>query len=364
LNLKHEGKENRMCFSFKTYKSCLYLLLMCVSCEIFARAQAGSKELLQKNAMLPSDLIASMKVSTGLQLQRTDANRLDGPVLYQIIFRSSATPGAIPKISPKFTLTNSLISEVGGGLQIGGPIFVNAGGVLGFNSAGSGVFGSAINNNFGVTGKGDNGGVQALNQLNSNAAYLATGCCAGFFTGNVQVQGDLSVSGAISAGTKDFKIDHPLDPTNKYLYHASVESSEMKNIYDGVTVLDRRGQAWVSLPDWFEALNMDFRYQLTAIGAPGPNLYIARSVTHNRFKIAGGKPHHQVSWQVTGIRHDAYANAHRIEVEQEKPGAEKGTYLYPELFGEPDEKGLGWMQGFESKQQSMSLVNTPTKIAN
>ncbi len=35
------------------------------------------------------------------------------------------------------------------------------------------------------------------------------------------------MTGAITAGVKDFKIDHPLDPTNKYLYHSSVESSEM-----------------------------------------------------------------------------------------------------------------------------------------
>jgi hypothetical protein len=32
-------------------------------------------------------------------------------------------------------------------------------------------------------------------------------------------------------------------------------------------------------PDWFSALNKDFRYQLTAIGAPGPNLYIAEEIS-------------------------------------------------------------------------------------
>ena len=41
----------------------------------------------------------------------------------------------------------------------------------------------------------------------------------------------------------------------------------MKNIYYGVAVLDEAGEAIVTLPDWFEALNGDFRYQLTPMGA-------------------------------------------------------------------------------------------------
>ena len=59
----------------------------------------------------------------------------------------------------------------------------------------------------------------------------------------------------------------------------------MKNIYDGVATLDAKGERWVELPGWFEALNKDFRYQLTPIGAPGPNLYIASKIEDNRFRI-------------------------------------------------------------------------------
>jgi len=151
--------------------------------------------------------------------------------------------------------------------------------------------------------------------------------------GGTQVNGNLSVTGTLSKASGSFKIDHPLDPANKYLYHSFVESPDMMNVYNGVIVLDAHGQAWVQLPDYFEALNQDFRYQLTAIGAPGPNLYVAKEVSGNRFRIAGGKPHAKVSWQVTGIRHDAYANANRIPNVVEKPGAERGTYLHPELFG-------------------------------
>ncbi|MBZ5546279.1 MAG: hypothetical protein LAO07_21885 [Acidobacteriia bacterium] len=116
----------------------------------------------------------------------------------------------------------------------------------------------------------------------------------------------------------------------------------MKNVYDGVAVLDAKGEAWVTLPEWFEALNSDFRYQLTAIGRPQPRLYIAQEMAGNRFKIPGGRAGAKVSWMVTGIRQDAYAKAHRIPVEEEKPVAERGHYLHPELFGQPKEKGIEW----------------------
>jgi hypothetical protein len=156
---------------------------------------------------------------------------------------------------------------------------------------------------------------------------------AGLFSGNVDVLGSLTKSSGA------FKIDHPLDPENKYLYHSFVESPDMKNIYDGVATLDANGVAEVELPDWFGALNDKFRYQLTAIDAPGPNLYIAQKVANNRFKVAGGLPGLEVSWQVTGIRQDAFANKHRIPVEELKKPEEQGTYLHPEAFGQPAERG-------------------------
>lgn len=149
---------------------------------------------------------------------------------------------------------------------------------------------------------------------------------AGYFDGNVHVAGTLTKS----AGS--FKIDHPLDPANRYLMHSFVESPDMKNVYDGVIELDEMGEAWVELPTYFDALNRDFRYQLTPIGGPAPGLYVAREVEDNRFQIAGGEPGLKVSWQVTGIRQDPYAEAHRIPVEPMKPEGERGTYLHPELY--------------------------------
>jgi hypothetical protein len=45
----------------------------------------------------------------------------------------------------------------------------------------------------------------------------------------------------------------------------------MMNVYNGNVVTDKRGMATVVLPDYFKALNRDFRYQLTVVGqfAPG-----------------------------------------------------------------------------------------------
>jgi hypothetical protein len=170
--------------------------------------------------------------------------------------------------------------------------------------------------------------------------FVGNNGMAAHFTGRVETTGNLSVGGTLTKAAGSFKIDHPLDPENKYLSHSFVESPDMKNIYDGVAVLDEKGEASVTLPAWFEALNRDFRYQLTAIGGPGPNLYVASEITGNRFTIAGGTPGKKVSWQVTGSRRDAYAVAHPIPVEEAKPAGEQGTYLHPEAFGQPKEKGL------------------------
>ncbi len=100
----------------------------------------------------------------------------------------------------------------------------------------------------------------------------------------------MDVNGHLSKLSGSFKIDHPLDPANKYLYHSFVESPDMMNIYNGNAILDGGGEAIVTLPEWFETLNRDFRYQLTAVGAPGPNLYVAEEISGNHFKIAGGQP--------------------------------------------------------------------------
>jgi hypothetical protein len=153
----------------------------------------------------------------------------------------------------------------------------------------------------------------------------------------------VDVTGSLTKGGGSFKIDHPLDPANKYLSHSFVESPDMMNIYNGNITLDARGEAVVELPEWFGALNKEFRYQLTCLGGFAP-VFIAEEITANRFKIAGGTPGLKVSWLVTGVRQDAWANTHRIPLEEDKAGKERGSYLHPEIFGQPTEKSLEWAQ--------------------
>jgi hypothetical protein len=182
---------------------------------------------------------------------------------------------------------------------------------------------------------GPGSGGSFLNYSTGDAlfAYNQSGTYAGFFEGNVDVDGNLSKAGG------SFKIDHPLDPANKYLYHSFVESPDMMNIYNGNATTDAQGSAVVTLPEWFETLNRDFRYQLTVMGQFAQAI-VASRVANHQFTIKTDKPHVEVSWQVTGIRQDAWANAHRIPVEVAKAPADRGLYLHPELFGAPPEKSI------------------------
>ena len=162
----------------------------------------------------------------------------------------------------------------------------------------------------------------------------AKGGNAGYFYGRVEVAGSLIKTGG------GFRIDHPQDPANKYLNHSFVESSDRKNVYDGIAVLDAKGEAVVRLPAWVEGANRDFRYQLTAIGGPAPDLHIAQEIAKGRFRIAGGKRRLRVCWQVTGIRKDAWAEANPVVVEEKKAGVERGCYIHPELHGKPASRGM------------------------
>ncbi|MCG3127948.1 MAG: hypothetical protein CHACPFDD_02821 [Phycisphaerae bacterium] len=161
---------------------------------------------------------------------------------------------------------------------------------------------------------------------------------AGYFSGNVNVTGTLSKGG----GT--FTIDHPLDPANKLLQHSFVESPDMMNIYNGNVVTDDAGYATITLPEWFQALNRDFRYQLTVLDAADSDAFvqvkIVRKIAENQFTIRSSAPRTEVSWQVTGIRQDAFANANRVQVELDKPAAERGLYLHPEAWGLSSELGV------------------------
>lgn len=201
-----------------------------------------------------------------------------------------------------------------------------------YTSNGYGVKGEAVGGgptNYGVYGNatGATTNNYGIYGTNSGTGY------AGYFSGNVHI------TGSIAKGSGTFMIDHPLDPENKYLYHSFVESPDMMNIYNGNIVTDANGDATVTMPDYFEALNKDFRYQLTVIGTFAQAI-VAEKVSGNHFKIKTDKPNVEVSWQVTGVRQDKYANAHRVVPEVEKEPQYKGYYLHAAEWGMPESKSI------------------------
>jgi hypothetical protein len=210
--------------------------------------------------------------------------------------------------------------------------FCGATGIIAVASPGSGN---------GVYATSDSGeGVVGFSSSGTGVYGYSASSWAVYSDGLAYVNGNLDVSGNVSKAGGSFKIDHPLDPANKFLYHSFVESPDMKNVYDGVVTLNAAGEATVSLPDWFEALNRDTRIQLTAIGQAAPDLHVKSKVQNGAFSIAGGKGDQEAYWQLTGIRQDAWANAHRIPLEEAKPAAERGLYLHPTEHGQPAAKGI------------------------
>jgi hypothetical protein len=240
-------------------------------------------------------------------------------------------------------------------------------GVVGFGGVGtdsnyrggwgvSGIGGPGANGGRGVEGEGGTGngtgnksgdGITGFPGKATNGSTVGK---AGRFLGDVEVLGTLSKAGG------SFRIDHPLDPENKYLSHSFVESPDMMNIYNGNITTDSNGIAMVELPEWFEALNRDFRYQLTVVGQFAQAI-VAEKVRDNHFAIQTSAPGVEVSWQVTGIRQDAWANKNRIPVEEQKSSQERGYYLHPEAFQQPVEKSIQMVS-----YRDRMLKKTPPRI--
>jgi hypothetical protein len=215
-------------------------------------------------------------------------------------------------------------------------------GVLGVSSGGNGVEGqtaskyaATVGENTGTVGDGI-GGI-ACNCSTGAAAIVGKGELAADFVGKVQVMGDFLVT-----GKKEFHIDHPLDPANKYLNHFAIESNEVLDTYSGNVTTDGGGTATVTLPNYFQALNTNFRYQLTVIGQFAQAI-VSEEIQNNQFVIKTDKPSVKISWQVTGVRSDASVKAHPVPVEEDKSEQERGYYLTPEAFGQPEEMSIAWL---------------------
>jgi hypothetical protein len=145
---------------------------------------------------------------------------------------------------------------------------------------------------------------------------------------DLDINGEVHCNRITTPTGKGFKIDHPLDPENRNLYHWCVESPDIMNIYNGNVTTDVDGKATVVLPEYFEALNGDFRYQLTVIGTASLAT-VEREIENNTFTIQTDKPDVKVSWQVTGRRQDPAIRGNPLPVEEEKREAERGFVAYP-----------------------------------
>ncbi|HZW10321.1 MAG TPA: hypothetical protein VFF69_10500 [Phycisphaerales bacterium] len=162
---------------------------------------------------------------------------------------------------------------------------------------------------------------------------------------------DLSV-----AGNKSFRIDHPLDPGNKYLLHYCTEGAEPMLTYSGNAVLDSRGRAVIALPAYVAAIGADFRYDLTPIGSPAPDLHVASEFDGAAFAIAGGRPGQKVSWELSARRNDRYVQKHGAPVETAKPAIFRGRYINPDLYGlgaELDEAALYDSPALQQSEQGL-----------
>jgi hypothetical protein len=221
-------------------------------------------------------------------------------------------------------------------------------GVLASSEEAAGVEAGSLNGR-GVTASSTSG--PAVNASSANGNAVVADCPAGgtaveasSFDG-IAVRGHAGhvVNGVVTQGGAMFRTDHPLDPENRFLSHSAVESPQMKNVYDGTVNLDAEGKATVTLPEWFDAFNESFRYQLTPVGAAAPSLHVSRKLSGNSFAVAGGDPGLEVSWQVTGVRCDAWARANRVAEEDDKA---------------PEERGLHW------PKLSLSKLRTMFEISN
>ena len=152
--------------------------------------------------------------------------------------------------------------------------------------------------------------------------------------------GVFSIGDVAATGAKTFLIDHPTDPENKILKHFSIESNEVLNIYRGVAELNNNGTTEIELDDYFQEININFSYQLTAIGTP-QQPYILKEINENKFSIAGA-PKTKVSWMIIAERNDQYFKKHpeKKQVVVEKSGKEKGKYLMPSIYGQPQSTGV------------------------
>lgn len=200
-------------------------------------------------------------------------------------------------------------------------------------------------------------GMYGLASSNSGVNYGVVGHSA-----SPSGYGVFSIGTLGASGTKPFRIDHPLDPENRYLLHYATESPEPLNVYRGTVTTDAKGEAWVSLPDYYSEINRDPTYQLTVVEDADNDQFvqakIAVKIQANRFKIRTSVPRVEVCWRVEAVRNDRWVRQNGAPVEVEKEGRERGTYQHPELYGLGPERGMNY-EGLRQKARAPVAAQPP-----
>ncbi len=288
--------------------------------------------------------------SNGIGLRATTTNTGVG-----IIATSSSAANTFSSIQATTNATSNLASAVVGSSS--GGAYGVSGQVLSTGTSSAGLYGNNLRTNggYGTYGIGHSGTVGETNyQLgfglygrNYDAIGPLGNAVGTYGQGYIGIWGDQTDPNGYSvyangdfgaAGTKAFAIDHPLDPAHKYLKHYSIESNEVLNMYRGTVPFDSNGEATVTMPDYFDAVNANFSYQLTPIGSYAP-LYIKEKLDNGIFIIAGGQTGMEVSWTVYAERNDPYLQQHPESkaVEVEKESWNQGKYLQPDLYNQSDD---------------------------
>lgn len=315
------------------------------------------------------EMITSTVNGTALRVEPTTS----GLGLFAVSNNAGNTFSPIQAITNSSSnLTSAIIGSSSGAANgIAGQVEMTgtgSAGVYGNNlrtTGGYGTYGIGFNGVVGETNYREGFGVygrnyDALGSLSFNAVGT-------YGLGYVGVWGDQSDVNGFSvyangdmgaAGIKPFYIDHPSDPENKYLRHFSIESNEVLNVYRGNAVFDSNGEAVITMPSYFDAVNNEnCTYQLTPIGGYAP-LYIKAKMSNGQFVVAGGQQGMEVSWTVHTERNDPYLQQYPSKrvVEVEKEEWNKGKYLQPQLYGQPTDKKIVKPLETENEQKSQSLL--------